>query len=93
MLVDEFARLQTEPVSAEELAAAKRKLLGRYAVEHQPMRRQAFYLGWYESLGVGAQFDRDYPAAIELVTSNDIMEVAQRYFVNYALAVVVPAAE
>lgn len=76
----EIKRLQTEPVSQEEVAAAKSKLIGSFALAHDTNINQAYYLGLYESIGAGYQFDERYPKLIEAVTAADIQRVAQTVF-------------
>lgn len=76
----EIDRLKTEPVPLEELEAAKDKLRGTFALQHETNSNQAFYLGFYEAIGVGHQFDEQYPGLIEQVTAEDIQRVANTYF-------------
>lgn len=78
-ILHEFARLQQEPVTEAELDAAKRFLIGNNARAHSHNRGQAYYLAWYEALGVGYEFDSQYPALIQRVTAQDMMRVANRY--------------
>jgi len=76
----EITRLLDEPVSADELARAKTKLAGLFALSHESNANQAFYMGLYETLGVGYQFDTQYPKLIDQVTSNDITQVSKAIF-------------
>ena len=76
----EIKRLQTEPVSENELSEAKSKLIGAYALAHDTNTSQAFYLGMYEALGAGYGFDQDYPKLVEQVTAADIQRVANTWF-------------
>jgi zinc protease len=78
-ILRECTRLQREPVTDGELEAAKRFLLGNNARAHGHNREQAYYLSWYEALGVGYELDSRYPALIERVTAQDVMRVANRY--------------
>jgi zinc protease len=73
----EIKRLQTEPVSATELAEAKSKLIGSFALAHDTNINKAFYLGLYETLGAGYEFDATYPNLVEQVTAADIQRVSQ----------------
>lgn len=77
---DEIKRLQAEAITERELAEAKSKLIGSYALSHDTNSTQAFYLGLYETLGAGYGFDRRYPELIEQVTADDIQRVAKKYF-------------
>jgi len=79
-MLEEIERLKTELVSDEELEKAKKYLIGSFALAHQRNKDQAWYLGWYETMGAGYEFDAKYPEQIETVTKEDIMEVANKYF-------------
>lgn len=76
----EIKRLQAEPVSNTELAEAKSKLIGSFALAHDTNINKAFYLGLYETLGAGYEFDASYPNLIEQVSAADIQRVAQSLF-------------
>jgi zinc protease len=75
----EVKRLQTDLVPASELTEAKSKLIGSFALAHDTNINQAYYIGLYETLGVGYRFDKIYPAQINQVTSADIQRVAREY--------------
>jgi zinc protease len=75
----EIKRLQTERVPEKELQEAKSKLIGSFALSHDTNVQQAYYLGIYETLGAGYQFDREFPKLVEQVTAADIQRVAQKY--------------
>lgn len=87
---EEFARLREEPVPAEELERAKRRLLGSYALELRTNARRAFYRGFYELLGLGHDYGERYPALVEAVTAAEIQRVARRYLVEPVVAVIAP---
>lgn len=76
----EIKRLQTEPVPDSELAEAKSKLIGSFALAHDSNMNQAYYLGLYEVIGAGYQFDQQYPDLIEQISATDIQRVAQTVF-------------
>lgn len=91
---DELKRLQGEPVPEAELNEAKSKLIGSFALAHDTNINQAYYLGLYEALGVGHEYDVQYPKQVQQVTSADIQRVAQKYFAAPGVfSVVVPAAQ
>lgn len=75
----EIRRLQQEPLSDEELENTKSRLIGLFALAHETNANQAFYLGFYETLGVGYGFDAEYPHIIRRITAQDIQRVAQTY--------------
>ena len=44
--------------------------------------------GWYEVMGLGLEFDRQFIELIEAVTEADVQNVAQKYFTAPAISVV-----
>ena len=82
--------IQEYGVSQEELERAKSYVIGNYRIDHETTARRAWYLGWYETLGVGSQMDARYPELIQAVTVEDIQRVAQKYLQNYVLSVLGP---
>lgn len=76
----EVQRLKTEPVPEEELNEAKSKLIGSFALAHDTNVNQAFYLGLYESIGAGYEFDSSYPQLIQQVTPAEVQQIAQKVF-------------
>ncbi len=89
-MLREVERLRTETLPADELDRAKQGITGRYALAREELEAQAFYLGWYEILGVGFAYDDRFPEEISRVTAGDLLRVAQRYLTVPALAVVAP---
>ncbi len=76
---DEIERIRTVAVTEDELKTAKSKLIGGFALAHDTNVNQAYYLGLYETIGVGFGFDRTYPDLINKVTAADIQRVANTY--------------
>jgi zinc protease len=76
----EVQRLCTAELAPEELQAAKNKLLGQYALGKQTNAEIAQTYGWYETLGVGIEFDEAFQEAIRHVTPELAQQVARRYF-------------
>jgi zinc protease len=92
-LQGEIARLCATRLSGEELTTTKNKLIGKYALAKQTNSQMAYIYGWYETLGLGWEFDQKFTAAIENVTTVQIEEVAHQYFSSpYYLSVVGPHA-
>ena len=90
LVIAEIKRIKDELVSGDELARAKSFCLGSFALDHQKNSRQAWYLGWYELLGLGFEFDSMYPNLVEQVTSEDVRRVAKKYFNCHTLVVLRP---
>jgi zinc protease len=89
-MLGEVAKLRTQPLSKEELEAAKNRVIGLHSIDHEDLRRRAFYPAWFELLGVGYAFDVGMREAIGRVTAADVQRVAHRYLLHPAIAVVAP---
>ena len=89
-LKQEVQRLSTEKLTESELQGAKNKILGQYALGKQTNSEIAQIFGWYESLGLGVEFDSFFQNAIAEVTSEQVIEVANRYLTNPYISVVRP---
>jgi zinc protease len=88
----EVERLVSVPLTADDLQVAKNKLLGQYALGKQTNSQLAQIYGWYESLGLGIEFDTEFQSNISAVTSEDALRVANHYFIEPYLSVVGPQA-
>ena len=77
---EEIASLKAKPISDADLTMAKNKLIGQFALAHEGNDDQAFYLGLYEMLGMGYQFDSAYPALIQDVSVADIQHLSKTLF-------------
>jgi predicted Zn-dependent peptidase len=75
----EVELLVNEEVSANSLQAAKNKILGQYALGKQTNGQIAQIYGWYEILGLGIDFDREFQELITSVTAQDALKSAQQY--------------
>jgi zinc protease len=75
---DEVARLQHEPVAAEELQRAVRQLEAQFVYSSEGMTNQAYWLGLCEIVG-GWHRAASLPDEIRSVTAEDIQRVAQDY--------------
>ena len=79
-LTREVERLTEVKLSLEEIQAAKNKLLGQYALGKQSNGEIAQLFGWYETLGLGIEFDTHFQEEVAKVTPEILQEVACRYF-------------
>ncbi|WP_414565500.1 MULTISPECIES: M16 family metallopeptidase [unclassified Anabaena] len=71
--------LCTTEVSATALQAAKNKILGQYALGKQTNGQIAQIYGWYETLGLGIDFDQVFQELIASVNVQDAMAAACKY--------------
>ena len=86
----EIARVQREPVPADELTRAKGYLLGKYAMDRRTNERQAWYLNFHEVQGVGQDYPARYRRAVESVTAADVQRVAKAYLDTVTTVVLGP---
>jgi zinc protease len=92
-LREQLERIQREPITAEELRVAKAYVLGSLAMDRRTNARQAWYLGWIDEAGVGADYLDRYGAQIRAVTAADVQKAAQRYLATVRTVVVHPSAK
>ena len=78
-LKSEVNRLSEILLTPEELQTAKNKLLGQYALGKQTNTEFAQIFGWYETLGLGIEYDRTFQEQINNVNAEQIQTVANRY--------------
>jgi predicted Zn-dependent peptidase len=89
-LEKEVKRLCHQPLTAEELQTAKNKLLGQYALGKQTNAELAQIYGWYETLGLGIEYDQEFQQKIAQITPEKAQQVAANYFQDFYLSVVGP---
>lgn len=89
-LVSQLKLLTTKPPTDAEVLRAKRMLIGNHALKHQRQRDRAYYLGWYEAVGLGCDYDRKYESVINAVTPAQVRTLAQKISQGYAVAVTMP---
>ena len=89
-LSSEVERLTKEILSEEEIQGAKNKMLGQYALGKQTNGEIAQTYGWYETLGLGVEFDQTFQATIPTITAEQIQQVAQKYLSQPYISIVKP---
>ena len=89
-LKTEVDRLCATLLSDEEIQTAKNKLLGQYALGKQTNSQLAQIFGWYETLGLGVEFDTQFQASIANVTAADAQSAACHYFSTPYISVLGP---
>ncbi|MGD9581163.1 MAG: M16 family metallopeptidase [Vampirovibrionia bacterium] len=80
---EEIEKLVNEPVSDQELEAAKQNILGKRSVFHETNSQQCFYLGMYHILGAGAEYDEKIKDLILATSKQDIQAVAQKFLTRH----------
>jgi predicted Zn-dependent peptidase len=90
-LQTEVDRLRTTLLSPDELQTAKNKLLGQYALGKQTNAQIAQTFGWYETLGLGIEFDQYFQQQIAALTPEAAQAAAIRYLTEPFVSLVGPA--
>ena len=90
-MLRELARMSRERVTPEELARAKSFLLGQFNLDRRTNARLAWYQAFFEATGVGYDFAERYVKAVEGVTADDVLRVAQTYLAAPAIVTLRPA--
>jgi zinc protease len=91
-LLEEIGKLATEGLSVEELARAKKKLIGQQAISNQSNDAFGYMAALDELYGLGFNHYKTLERDVEGVTLEDVRRVAAKYFLNqpYVLALVRP---
>lgn len=91
-LQTEVDRLCAAPLNSNELQTAKNKLLGQYALGKQTNSQLAQIFGWYETLGLGVEFDTNFQDKIAGVAPEAAQQAACRYFSESYISLLGPEA-
>jgi len=75
----QIAKLQSEPLSQEELNRVKVNVIAQHTFMRDSMSEQALELGMMESVGLPWQLANTYPERIQAITAEQVQKVAQKY--------------
>jgi len=89
-LQEEVERLSQLSLTLEELTTNKNKLLGQYALGKQTNSQIAHILGWYETIGLGIEFDGQFQEAIAQVSIEQAQAISETYLTSGCLSIVGP---
>jgi len=89
-LQDMVSLIRNPSFKEEEVELAKRKIVGDFLLDHQTRLRQAWYLGFYELMGLGWRMDEEFPRRIETVGVEEVRRVASKYIDKYHCVIVEP---
>jgi zinc protease len=91
-LLDEIQKLASEGITTEELARAKKKLIGQQEIANQSNDVFGYQCALDEIYGLGFNYYKSVEGDVEKVTLDDIKKVAAKYFRDqpYVLATVRP---
>lgn len=81
-LNEEIERIKREPVSVRELQKARNQIEASFIMGQDSVFYQAMLIGQLETTGAGARYLESYIDEIRRVTPEEIMRVAQKYFVE-----------
>lgn len=81
----EMGRIATVPVGQVELDMARRYAIGTLALSAASQGGLAGLLSQLSASGLGVEWLRDYPKALEAVTVDDVLEAAGRWIAPSAL--------
>ncbi|ACD65801.1 peptidase M16 domain protein [Sulfurihydrogenibium sp. YO3AOP1] len=86
----EVVKSLKEGIKEEEIKTSKEKILGTFMMDHQTRSKQAYYLGWFETVGLGYQMDKNYPNLIKKVKLRDLTKLTIKYFTKSSCIIVSP---
>ncbi|MGI8905602.1 MAG: M16 family metallopeptidase [Candidatus Sumerlaeaceae bacterium] len=86
----QFDLVKSDLVPADELERTRNYLIGKFLIDHQTNYKRAFYLGYFDAMGVGIERDNLYPEIIAGVTPQQVREVANKYLTSATVAELVP---
>jgi predicted Zn-dependent peptidase len=87
VMLSEIARLQTEPVSNDDIRAVIAQYLTTYYLGQETNAAQAGELAQYELIGGGWRNSVDFLEKLEAVTPADVQRVSQKYMKNIRFVV------
>ncbi len=76
---EEIGKVKFDDISEEEFKKAKNYLIGNFYLTQQRNKDQAYYLGWYETLGLGTDFDSVYLENIRNLGISRVKAAARKY--------------
>lgn len=76
-------------ITKEELEIAKEKLIGHFLLDSQTREKQAFYLGFFETIGLGYETFNKYVERIQAVKEKQVLNVYNEYIPEGYFAVIV----
>lgn len=89
-LQEEVERLSETSLTLDDLSTSKNKLLGQYALGKQTNSQIAQILGWYETIGLGIEFDDHFQEMIAQVTLDQAQAISKTYLTSGCLSIVGP---
>ncbi len=79
LLLAEIDKLQTQPITTEELERAKTSMRASYILGNRDINSQASQIGYNQTVAMDYRFSDRYLSAVNKVTSADVKRVAKQY--------------
>ncbi|MFQ3675956.1 MAG: pitrilysin family protein [Endomicrobiia bacterium] len=76
-----------EMITEKDLEETKLKIKGRFLLDHQTSLRQGWYLGFWEIMGLGYDFDNKYVNNLYDITLDDVNSVIDKIFSSQRVVV------
>lgn len=89
-LKDMLEVVRNSTIKEEDVELAKSKIIGGFLLSHQTRLSQAWYLGFYEVMGLGWKMDEEYPKLIQKVSLKDVLSARDRFIKEHHCVVVKP---
>jgi len=87
--IKEVIKDVSKGIDEEEIKTSKEKIVGHFLLDHQTRAKQSWYLGWFETIGLGYEMDSKYTKNIENVSKEDILEAYRKYIPEGNVCVIV----
>lgn len=79
LLLDEVDKLQTQPITPQELERAKNSMRASYILGNRDINSQAIQIGYNQTVAGDYRFSDRYLSRLEQVTASDVKRVAKKY--------------
>jgi zinc protease len=90
IILDKLQKIQQQPLEREELEAAKNMCITMHEMGLETNGAQAASAALNEVLGLGYDWDRQYPERIRQVQAEDVHRLARRLFRHHVLVSAIP---
>ncbi len=77
-----FSQLAKQPLPHAVLRDVKNKLTGNFLLSHERFANIAWYSGFYEFMGLGVEYDANFPELISKVEPSEIQQVVEKTFLS-----------
>lgn len=91
LVLQQLAEIRQKPVSDQELASAKKFLVGSFPLKLDRLDSIASFMLQVQYYGLGLDYAQRYPKLINAVTKQEVLRVAKKYLHPHAIDLVVVA--